>query len=175
MMGIFETVALALIAAASLICSIFLWAWLSQRNDQQQRMFDFTEKQLEELYSPLLGILDQVGAMKALQDRVAGEFSASAHDESNRSKNELMSCYKRMLEILREKFWLAEDSTRERFQILVQYVEIYERALNRAIPVEVIGWLNVREAELEPLYTDLEQTSRNLRSKLTKHRRCCLA
>ena len=63
-MGIFETVALALIAAASLICSIFLWAWLSQRNDQQQRMFDFTEKQLEELYSPLLGILDQVGARK---------------------------------------------------------------------------------------------------------------
>ena len=86
-----------------------------------------------------------------------------------------MSCYKRMLEILREKFWLAEDLTRERFQILVQYVEIYERALNRAISVEVIGWLNVREAELEPLYTDLEQTSRNLRSKLTKHRRCCLA
>jgi hypothetical protein len=172
-MGIFETIVLALIATASLICGIFLWAWLSQRNDQQQRMFDFTEKQLEELYSPLLGILNRVGAIKALQDRVADEFLA--HDESDRSKNELMSCYKLMLEILREKFWLAEDSTRERSQVLVQYVEIWERGLNRAMPVEVVGWLNVREAELEPLYTDLEQTSRNLRSKLTKHQPCCLA
>ena len=79
-----------------------------------------------------------------------------------------------MLEILREKFWLAEDSTRERSQVLVQYVEIWERGLNRAIPIEVIGWLNVREAELEPLYTDIEQTSLNLRSKLTKPRRCCI-
>jgi hypothetical protein len=173
MIGIFETVALALIAAASVICGIFLWAWLSRRNDQQQQMFDFTEKQLEELYSPLLCILNQVGALNALQDRVAGEFSV--HYESDRWKNELMSCYKEMLEILREKFWLAEDSTRERFQKLIQYVEIWERALNRAIPVEVIGWLNVRKAELEPLYKDLEQTSRNLRSKLTlKDRRCCL-
>jgi hypothetical protein len=173
MIGIFETVALALIAAASLICGIFLWAWLSRRNDQQQQMFDFTEKQLEELYSPLLCILNQVGALNALRDRVAGELSV--HYESDRWKNELMSCYKEMLEILREKFWLAEDSTRERFQKLIQYVEIWERALNRAIPVEVIGWLNVREAELEPLYKDLEQTSRNLRSKLTlQDRRCCL-
>lgn len=172
MIGIFEPIALAFIAAASLICGIFLWAWLSQRNDQQQRMFDFTEKQLEELYSPLLGIVNQVGAIKALQDRVTDEFSAHASD---RSENELMSCYKLMLEILREKFWLAEDSTRERSQVLVQYVEIWERGLHRALPVEVIGWLNVREAELEPLYTDLEQTSRNLRSKLTKGRRGCLA
>jgi hypothetical protein len=171
-MGMFEAVALALIAAASVICGVFLWAWLSQRNAQQQRMFDFTEKQLEELYFPLLYILNQVGALKALQDRVADEFSFQS--ESDRWKNELMSCYKEMLEILREKFWLAEDSTRERFQKLIQYVEIWERALNRAIPVEVIGWLNVREAELEPLYRDLEQTSRNLRSKLTlKDRRGC--
>jgi hypothetical protein len=78
-----------------------------------------------------------------------------------------------MLKIFREKIWLAEDSTRERFQKLNQYAEIWERALNRAIPVEVIAWLNIREAELEPLYEDLEQTSRNLKAKLTD-RRCCL-
>jgi len=47
------------------------------------------------------------------------------------------------------------------------YVELWERGLNRAIPVEVVAWFNVREAELLLLYEDLEQTFRNLRAKLT--------
>jgi len=70
-------------------------------------------------------------------------------------------------EIFQEKIWLAEETTRERFQKLTVYVELWERGLNRAIPVEVVAWLNVREAGLLPLYEDLEQTFRNLRAKLT--------
>ena len=154
-MEIFAIVGLVMVsAAASVIGGVFLWAWLSRRNDRQRRMFDFTEKQLEELYSPLLDIQNRIRVLNDLRVRMVGEFIFRY--ESDRWKNELMSCYKEMLRIFREKIWLAEDSTRERFQKLNQYVEIWERALNRAIPVEVIAWLNVREAELEPLYEDLE-------------------
>jgi hypothetical protein len=163
-MGIIATGDPLVISAASGIGGFFVWLWLSERNEQRRRKFDFTEKQLEELYFPLLGIRKQVGALSELRLRMASEFIVD--DKSDRWKNELMPCYKEMLQIFQEKFWLAEDSTRERFQKLIVYIEIWERALNRAIPVEVIAWLNVPEAELAPLYEDLEQTSRDLRAKL---------
>ncbi len=94
-------------------------------------------------------------------------FQAIVHDKNDQWKKELLPCYRAMLQIFHEKIWLAEETTRERFQKLTVYVELWERGLNRAIPVEVVAWLNVREADLVPLYEDLEQTFRNLRAKLT--------
>ena len=49
---------------------------------------------------------------------------------------------------------------------MIVYNELWDRALNKTIPGEVVARLNVREVELEPLYEDLEQTFRNLRAKL---------
>ena len=57
-------------------------------------------------------------------------------------------------------------ATREQFQKLIVYIELWERALNKTIPGEVVARLGVHEAELQPLYEDLEQTFRNLRAKL---------
>ena len=195
-MGIFATVALAMISAVSSLGGVFLWAWLSNRNEQRRRRRNFIEKQVQELYSPLLNIRQQVRALSELRERVAAEevwkelrpearergggeavqrlsverstgLQAIVHEKNDQWKKELLPCYKAMLQIFQEKIWLAEETTRERFQKLSVYVELWERGLNRAIPVEVVAWLNVRETDLVPLYEDLEQTFRNLRAQLT--------
>ena len=191
-MGLFATVALPIISA---IGGVFLWAWLSSCQEQRQQRRAFIEKQVQELYAPLLNILRQVRALCEVRRHTAAEgvwaelcheagerggpealqrLSAErstvvrtiARDKDDQWKKELLPCYKAMLQIFQEKIWLAEETTRERFQKLTTYVELWERGLNRAIPVEVIAWLNVREADLAPLYEDLEQTFRNLRAKL---------
>jgi hypothetical protein len=195
-MGIFATVTLLIISAVSSLGGVFLWAWFSNRNEQRQRRRDFIEKQVQELYSPLLNIRQQVRALSELRERVAAEevwkelcqearerggpeaaqrlsverstgLQTIVHEKNDQWKKELLPCYKAMLQIFQEKIWLAEETTRERFQKLTVYVELWERGLNRAIPVEVVAWLNVREADLVPLYEDLEQTFRNLRAQLT--------
>ena len=155
MMGIFATVALIIIFAASGLGAAFLCAWLFELNDRRRRKRDFMEKQLREFYAPLLSIRTRVEAFGGWEEG------------SDLWKSELLPFYSEMLQVFREKFWLAEDSTRERFQKLIAYTELWERGLNRRIPVEVIAWFNVRPAELVPLYEDLEQTFQNLRSKLT--------
>ena len=195
-MGIFATVALLIISAVSSLGGVFLWAWFSNRNEQRQRRRDFIEKQVQELYSPLLNIRQQVRALSELRERAAAQemwkelyqearqrggpeavqrlnvgrstgLQATVHDKNDQWKKELLPCYKAMLQLFQEKIWLAEETTRERFQKLTVYVELWERGLNRALPVEVVAWLNVREADLLPLYDDLEQTFRNLRAQLT--------
>jgi hypothetical protein len=176
-MGIFATVTGPIISAVFGLGGVFLWAWLSSRNEQRRQRRDFIEKQVQELYSPLLNIRRQVRALSELRARAAAEavwsaerstvFEVIVHDKNDQWKRELLPCYKAMLQIFQEKIWLAEETTRERFQKLTVYVELWERGLNRAIPVEVVAWLNVREAGLLPLYEDLEQTFRNLRAKLT--------
>jgi hypothetical protein len=195
-MGILATVALSMISAVSGLGGLFLWAWLSSCHEQRRQRRAFIERQVREFYSPLLNVRRQVRALCEVRGHTAAEgvwaelrhaaserggrealqrlspgrsavFEAIVHDKDDQWKKELLPCYKAMLQIFQEKMWLAEETTRERFQKLTVYVELWERGLNRAIPVEVIAWLNVREADLVPLYEDLEQTFRSLRAKLT--------
>src|SRR5579872_2802813 len=109
MMGIFATVALIIIFAAAGLGAAFLCAWLFELNDRRRRKRDFMEKQLREFYAPLLSIRTQVEAFGGWEEG------------SDLWKSELLPFYSEMLQVFREKFWLAEDSTRERFQKLIAY------------------------------------------------------
>jgi hypothetical protein len=106
-------------------------------------------------------------ALQELRSERSSSFNAIIEYENEQWKSELLPSYNQMLTIFREIFWLAEDSTREQFQKLIVYIELWERVLNKTIPGEVIAKLGVREAELEVLYADLEQTFQHLRRKLS--------
>jgi len=197
-MSVVQSIAQLIIPAVAGLGGVILGAFLTAWNERRRRRLDFVEKQLQELYAPLLSIRKHVRALSELRPRVATvsgnvweelcndarergggqalqelrterspEFDAIIKYENEQWKSELLPSYKQMLKIFREKFWLAEDSTRDHFQKLIVYIELWERALNRTIPSEVIAKLGVREAELEPLYTDLEQTFQHLRRKLS--------
>ena len=197
-MSIVESVTPIIIPAAAGLGGVILGAFLSAWNERRRRRLDFIEKQLQELYAPLLSIRKHVRALSDLRVRVStvsggvweelcrdaqerggtqalqelrsersAAFNAIIEYDNEQWKSELLPSYEQMLAIFREKFWLAEGSTREHFQKLIVYIELWERALNRTIPGEVIAKLEIREAELEPLYGDLEQTFRALRSRLS--------
>jgi hypothetical protein len=91
-----------------------------------------------------------------------------ARFENEQFKNELLPAYRQMLDIFRDKFWLAEGSTREQFRELIVYIKLWERHLQNNIPPEVIARLDVTEAKLQLLYDDLEGRFGELRDKLSK-------
>ena len=62
-----------------------------------------------------------------------------------------------MLTIFQDKYWLADTSTRQHYQALLQYVELWKRFLEKTIPDDVITTFDVREHRLEPLYQNLEE------------------
>jgi hypothetical protein len=168
--------------------------WLSTWREQRRRKRAFIEKQVQEFYSPLVALLRQVRALCEVRRQAAERawdelcheaeerggrealhrlnaersivLLALARDKDEQWKNEVLPRCKIMLQIFQEKIWLAEENTCALFQKLNVYVELWERGLKRAIPVEVIAWLNVREADIAPLYEDLEQTFQTLRAKL---------
>ena len=79
---------------------------------------------------------------------------------------ELIPAYKAMVKIFRENMWLAESSTREYFQKLLEFVDIWDRSLDKSMPVEVLKELKHTEKTLHPFYEHLEQTHSSLRKKL---------
>lgn len=186
--------AIVIPSITSTVGGAFFWLWICSCREQGRRKRAFIEKQVQELYSPLVAILRQVRALceerrrtaerawdescrearaqgdqEALQRLNAARsilVRALAREKDEQWKSQVLARYKVMLQIFQEKIWLAEEHTCALFQKLNVYVELWERGLDRAIPVEVIAWLNVREADILPLYEDLEQTFQNLRSKM---------
>src|SRR5208283_1547125 len=79
-----------------------------------------------------------------------------AHDYSNRElREEIVPLYRKMVDIFTEKMWLAEPSTLIHFGVLVEYVEIWNRALAGAIPNDAMILYNHDEDKVKPLYADL--------------------
>jgi hypothetical protein len=60
----------------------------------------------------------------------------------------------------------AEESTRQHFRVLVQFVEVWNRTLQTPIPAEVVLSLPHDEKELYPFYEELENQFRRLQDVL---------
>jgi len=88
--------------------------------------------------------------------------------DNKQLEQELLPDYRMMLEIFTGKFWLAEDSTRSHYGKLVEYIEVWNRFMERTLPPEVSFSLEHREEWLHPFYTDLEEQLASLRSKLAR-------
>jgi hypothetical protein len=63
--------------------------------------------------------------------------------------------------------WLAEPSTLEHYTALVEYVEVWNRALEHTIPDDVVLELDHDEKKLHPFYADLSLQFKRLQ-ELTK-------
>jgi len=192
-----------LITAASGLGGVVLGGAISLWNETRRRQLAFLEKQLSELYSPLLAARREVRFLSELRVRVAtatgavwedlcreanqtgdpigalqrmraarkAEFDKVIEYENEQWRNYLLPAYERMAALLKEKFWLAEDSTREHLTVLLEYIELWKRSLGRTIPMEAVAQLDVREAKLAPLYNDLDKTFATLRRELTAGKR----
>lgn len=184
------------ISATAAFLGVLAGAWLTSRREQTQRKLKFIESQLSQFYSPLLGIKNTIHRnselretlhaiaseqwaliststcandpedKKILMDRKWPRFKNLVDYDDQKFETELFPLYQEMIEIFRRNYWLADEETRTYFPTLLQYVEVWNRNLNDALPFEVWNALDHKEARLVAFYEHLEEKHNELRNLL---------
>ncbi len=156
-----------------------LGAWLTGRHQQAQRRAEFLEHQLRDFYSPLVSLLDRILAKTRLRvrlrqaaredPRVQGdEFTRLIQYDNRQFVEEIIPAYQGMLAVFRDNLWLAEPETRSHFPALIEFVEIWDRWLNAAIPDELIQLVGHSEEPLHPFYDHLRRKHDELQAKISQ-------
>ncbi len=107
-----------------------------------------------------------VEASIKLTNERSKEFEDIIKYDNRVLKEDLIPAYRQMVMIFRENMWLVEPSTKLYFKELMEFVDIWDRYLNRSLPVEVLRALEHDEKKLNPFYKNLDETINRLRSKL---------
>jgi hypothetical protein len=182
------------VAAVAALIAAFVVSFLTDRREREKRRVDFITRQLSEFYGPLVSIRAEILARSELRVKVGNaaqeewpklyegvrnveimqrisEGRAEAYrriiDYDNKAlRDRLMPAYQNMILNFREKMWLAEPATRSYFPALIEFVEVWERHLGNAMPIEVIQRLDHSESNLDAFYRHLEETHDSLRLQL---------
>ena len=72
-------------------------------------------------------------------------------------REELIPLYREILRIFTEKYWLADEDTREYYESFSEFIEIWERYLSEALPSNVLIKLHHSEEELHGFYEHVER------------------
>ena len=146
----------------------------------------FIQKQMSEFYSPIAGYRKRIRAKSEVRQKVSSaaneawkelcapytEAKQPMHNhaeqyapygkiieyDNNQLREELMPLYRKILDVFTEKYWLADEDTRAYYQHFLEFVEIWERYLARALPGEVIQKLGHSEENVLPFYEHVERT-----------------
>jgi hypothetical protein len=179
------------------IGGVVLSGWLAGKREQYQRRHAFVERQLRDLYSPLLGLRAEIRVrsefrvkVHAVADRVwrglveearqrggpeatrqlgqakSAEFDRIISYDNERLMEDLLPAYRQMVNLLRENMWLADGDTRQYFGALIEFIEIWDRWIAKALPAEVAEALDHSEETLHPFYDHLARRHDELRDKL---------
>jgi hypothetical protein len=200
-----SSILIPFITAAAGLLGVIVGSWLTDRREREKQRRDYITRQLSELYGPLLSLRRQVNARYALRERISAAIPESWDDdrvaylqregidakiiketidaelatffEHDRRSFErvLMPDYQRMVTLLRDNMWLAEKSTRENFDSLIEYVDSLEflnKGIIKGIVFEKLALESWGEPEfkLRPFYADLEEIHDRLRADLTTNR-----
>lgn len=169
-------------------------SWLTARRERAQRAVQFRKQQLEEFYGPLLAMHKEIRARSELRvklqqaidqqhsnDMLQGgpghveeasdthlpTIMASIQDEAATFRNVLMPRYREMIDVFRQKMWLAQPETREYFKQLVEYVDVWDKILARTLPHSIAPAVGHTEKNLHPFYEHLEEVHDRLRSEIS--------
>ena len=89
-------------------------------------------------------------------------------DFHNQQVNEeLFPLYQKMLDIFKENYFLAEESTKNYYKIFMEYVELWKRQTAKAAPWALIE-KRVPSANdrLAPFFADIQMRFQELRKKV---------
>ena len=78
-----------------------------------------------------------------------------------------MPRYREMIDVFRQKMWLAQPETREYFKQLVEYVDVWDKTLARTLPHSIASAVGHTEKNLHPFYDHLEAMHDKLRSEIS--------
>ncbi len=178
------------ISAGSGLLGVFVGGWLTGKHQKKERQNARRREQLMEFYAPLRGIRAEIKAKSELRTKVhaaAGSLWSDkfqgVDDPANKKrideqtgpkydkiwdysdeqlKKEIVPLYRKMLEHFSTHMGLAEESTLGHYQVLVEFVEIWNRFLQNSLPGEVANKLDHSETKLYPLYEDIEANFKRL-------------
>jgi hypothetical protein len=92
---------------------------------------------------------------------------ANIQDESETFRSVLMPRYREMIDVFREKMWLAQPETRAFFSQLIDYVDVWDKILARKLPHSIASAVGHTEKSLHPFYDHLEEMHDRLRSEIS--------
>lgn len=195
----------ALTALAGLL-GVIIGARLTARREQTQRQLKYIENQLSLFYSPLLGIRNTIQQNAQLRVTIqssaqeqwallcskseslepekkqaitAGKwprFKKLLEYDDQKFENDLFPLYEEMLDCFRKNYWLADEETRNYYPVLLQFVEVWNRNLSDALPIEVWEALDHKELHLKDFYQHIEVKHEELRLLLksgSSTKSCC--
>lgn len=96
------------------------------------------------------------------------QFEALIEHDNTKLHERLIPAYRKMLDLFREKIWLAEDETRGYYAEFVEFVDIWERWLAGSLPPELIERTGHTEQKLHPFYKHLEAQHLRLRRTVAR-------
>ncbi len=180
-------VAIAVPALSGLV-GVLVGAWLMGRRVVRSQLRDF--------YSPLLGVREEILRRSEVRVKVgqaasdawkkicaeAREIGTDALGKVSKERGpefekiieydnvqleKPLPSYRKLVQIFRDNYWLAEPETQSYFAALVEFVELWDRWISENLPHEVISELNHSEELLHPFYDHLKKTHMRLQSKLS--------
>jgi len=105
-------------------------------------------------------------ALQRLTETRWPEFERLIEYDNRQLFEELLPLYRRMVDLFRTNYWLAEPDTRVFFPQLLEFVELWNRSEQKSLPGEVIQHLDHREEKLNDFYAHLQQKHDELREKV---------
>jgi hypothetical protein len=71
-----------------------------------------------------------------------------------------------MVDLFRANFWLADPATREFYPEVLEFVDVWERLVDKSLPVEVLRRIDHTEEKLLPFYKHVADTHDVIQRKL---------
>lgn len=194
------------VTALAGLFGVLIGAWLTTKREKTQRQLKYIENQLSLFYSPLLGIRNtiqknaelRITIQSSAQEQWAilcSQTEALSPEDKQKITTEkwprfknlldyddqkfedvLFPLYEEMLDCFKKNYWLADEKTRLYYPVLLQFVEVWNRNLKNALPNEVWGALDHKEADLKNFYTHIEVKHEELRLLLmsgSPTKSCC--
>jgi hypothetical protein len=128
-------------------------------------------KMMERPYTQFKNEASLIDYVERLTKERSPDFERVIHYENRQLAEDIIPAYRKMVDLFTSKMHLAEFSTIQHFPALLEFVEIWNRWLDRSLPVEVLGQLNHSEEKLFPFYQDLADNFARLQGMLQEKRR----
>jgi hypothetical protein len=191
------------ITAAAGLIGVIVGGWLADRRDREKQGRDYIIRQLSELYGPLLSLRSQVNARNSLRSQIGDAINANWNDDKRAfmkrqgmddkqihamikgehtkfmdhyqwySDTQYLPVFQKMIALLQDNIWLAEQSTRNILDTLIKYVDTLELIDKDVIDFNLLDELGFdlvegSESTLRELYNDIEERHERLRAELTR-------
>lgn len=107
-----------------------------------------------------------VEAVRCYRDSEREFYMNMIKDDNVRSRDVLIPAYRRMVEIFRDKMWLADPESRKYFYVLYSFVCSWEQYSRDSLPADVLKEIDQDEEKLHRFYAHIEKMHDRLQGEL---------